>query len=216
MSTVQTLVGKFVWHENYSNDPDSTRQFYNELFGWGTEVWKPGEADYAMIQVGDQAHGGILKSPEGGSPGWLASVLVEDVDETVRKAEAAGGKIVMVPMDVPEIGRIAVIADPQGAVISAYAPAGEAPNPEGTFVWDELQTSDPDAAKDFYNEIFGWTSQSMEMGEAGTYTMFKRAGDTDVGGALKAPEGAPTAWIPYVATDDVDGTAAAIGLAEPR
>jgi predicted enzyme related to lactoylglutathione lyase len=207
MSTVQTLVGKFVWHENYSNDPDTTRQFYNQLLGWETEVWKPGEFDYAMIKAGGDMHGGIVKAPEGGSPGWLGSVIVEDVDETARKAEAAGGQIVAAPMDVPEIGRIAVIADPQGAVIAAYAPAGDAPNPEGTFVWDELHTSDPDAAKDFYNEIFGWTSQDSEMGEM-TYTIFKRAGDTDVGGAMKAPQGAPTAWLPYIATDDVDATAA--------
>jgi predicted enzyme related to lactoylglutathione lyase len=206
MSTVQTIVGKFVWHEHYSNDPDSTTQFYNQLLGWETEVWKPGEADYAMIKAGDQMHGGIVKSPEGGSPGWLGSVLVEDVDETARKAEAAGGRIVAAPMDMPDIGRIAVIADPQGAVISAYGPIGEPPNPEGTFVWDELQTSDPDAAKDFYNEIFGWTAQAVDMGPGGTYTIFKRAGDTDVAGAARAPEGAPSAWVPYIATDDVDAT----------
>jgi predicted enzyme related to lactoylglutathione lyase len=206
MSTVQTLVGKFVWHENYSNDPGSAQNFYNQLFGWETEVWKPGEADYGMIKAGDEAHGGIVKSPEGGSPGWLASVLVEDVDETVTKAEAAGGQIVSAPTDVPEIGRIAVIADPQGAVISVYAPAGEAPNPEGTFVWDELATSDPDAAKDFYTEVFGWTAQPVDMGD-GSYTMFKRAGDIDVGGASKVQEGAPSAWVPYIATDDIDATA---------
>jgi uncharacterized protein len=207
MSTVQTLVGKFVWHENYSGDPDSTREFYKQLLGWETEVWKPGEADYAMIKVGEQAHGGIVKAPEGGSPGWLGSVLVEDVDETARKAEAAGGGIVAAPMDMPEVGRFAVISDPQGGVIAAYTPTGDPPNPEGTFVWDELATSDPDAAADFYNEIFGWTAQRADMGEGG-YTIFKRAGDADVGGASKASEGAPSAWIPYIATEDVDGTAA--------
>jgi predicted enzyme related to lactoylglutathione lyase len=207
MSTVQTVVGKFVWHENYSNDPDTTRQFYNQLFGWETEVWKPGEADYAMIKAGDQMHGGIVKSPEGGSPGWLGSVAVEDVDETVNKAEAAGAKIVAPPTDMPEVGRFAVIADPQGAVIAAYTPAGDSPNPEGTFVWDELQTSDADAAKDFYTEVFGWTTQAVDMGEVGTYIIFKRAGDVDVGGAMSAPQGAPSAWVPYIGTDDVDKTA---------
>ena len=206
MSTVQTAVGKFVWHENYSSDPDSTREFYNQLLGWETEVWKPGEADYALIKAGDQMQGGIVKAPEGGSPGWLGSVLVEDVDETARKAEAAGGGIVSAPMDVPEIGRIAVISDPQGGVISAYSPEGEGPNPEGTFVWDELSTSDPEAAKDFYTEVFGWTAQTMDMG-GGTYTIFKRAGDIDVGGATKASEGTPTAWMPYIAAADLEATA---------
>jgi predicted enzyme related to lactoylglutathione lyase len=208
MSTVQTIVGKFVWHENYSGDPESTRAFYNQLLGWETEVWKPGEADYAMIKVGEQTHGGFATAKGGRPSYWLGSVVVEDVDDTVQKAEAAGGGIAEAPADIPEIGRFAIISDPQGAVLSVYAPAGEAPNPEGTFVWDELHTSDPDAAVDFYGEVFGWTAQTMEMGEGGTYTLFKRAGDVDVAGATRAPEGAPSAWVPYLATEEVDGTAA--------
>jgi predicted enzyme related to lactoylglutathione lyase len=207
---VKTTVGKFVWHENVSNDRGKAAGFYKELLGWEIEVWKPGEMDYPMIKAGDQMHGGF-GTAEGGAPShWFGHVLVEDVDETARKAEAAGGKILAGPMDIPEIGRFAVIADPQGAVTSAFAPAGEAPNPEGTFVWDELMTTDVEGAKSFYGEVFGWTTREMEMGEEGTYTLFLRGGETETAGTMARPEGAeaPPHWVSYVGTSDVDGTAA--------
>jgi uncharacterized protein len=207
---VQTAVGKFVWHENNSTDVEKAKDFYTQLFGWKTEVWKPGEMDYAMIKVGDQMHGGF-NTVQGDAPSqWLGHVLVEDVDETARRAEAAGGKIVAGPMDLPEVGRFVVIADPQGAIFSAYSPQGEPPQSEGTFVWDELLTTDVDGARSFYTEVLGWTTSEMDMGEAGTYTIFKRAGDVDAAGCMARPEGmqAPPHWLPYVATGDVDATVA--------
>ena len=208
MSTgVQTAVGKFVWHENNSTDVEKAKDFYTQLLGWQLEVWKPGEIDYAMIKVGDQMHGGF-NTAQGDAPShWLGHVLVEDVDETVRRAEAAGGKIGAGPMDVPEVGRFAAITDPQGAVFSVYSPAGEAPAGEGTFVWDELLTTDADAAKSFYKEVVGWTTRDMEMSQ-GTYTIFQRAGEIDVAGCMARPEGmeAPPHWLPYLATADVDAT----------
>ena len=211
MSTgVQTAVGKFVWHENNSTDPENARDFYTRLFGWETEVWKPGEMDYAMIKVGEQMHGGF-NTAQGDAPShWLGHLLVEDVDETARRAEAADGKILAGPMDMPEIGRFALISDPQGAAFSAYSPEGDAPISEGTFVWDELLTSDVDGAKSFYTEVIGWTTRDMDMGEAGTYTIFQRAGEVDVAGCMARPEGmqGPPHWLPYIATDDVDATVA--------
>jgi predicted enzyme related to lactoylglutathione lyase len=211
MSTgVQTAIGKFVWHENNSTDVEKAKRFYADLLGWETEVWKPGEMDYAMIKVGEHMHGGFMAAQGGAPSHWLGHVLVEDVDETVRRAEAAGGRILAGPMDIPEVGRFAVIADPQGAVLSAFAPAGEAPQPEGVFVWDELTTSDPEAATSFYGEVFGWSAHGMDMGEMGTYTIFRRAGDVDVAGCMRTPEGmeAPPHWLAYIGVDDIDATTA--------
>jgi predicted enzyme related to lactoylglutathione lyase len=207
---VQTAVGKFVWHENHSTDVQKAKDFYTQLFGWETETWKPGEIDYPMIKVGEQMHGGF-NAAQGDAPShWLGHVLVQDVDETVRRAEAAGGNIAAGPMDMPEIGRFALIADPQGATISLYSPEGEAPISEGTFVWDELLTTDVDGAKSFYTEVIGWTTRDMDMGDQGTYTIFQRAGEVDVAGMMARPEGveAPPHWLPYIAADDVDATVA--------
>jgi predicted enzyme related to lactoylglutathione lyase len=207
---VQTAVGKFVWHENNSTDIEKAKSFYTELLGWQTEVWTGGGIEYPMIKVGDRTHGGFSATQEGVPSHWMGSVLVTDVDETVLRAEGAGGKILAGPMDIPEIGRFAVIADPQGATLAAYSSAGEPPQGEGTFVWDELQTSDVDAAKRFYGEVFGWTSREMSMGDGPRYTIFQRAGEVDAAGATTLPEDmqAPPHWLTYIATDDVDATVA--------
>ncbi len=210
MSTgLKTAIGRFVWHENHSTDTESAQRFYTELLGWETEVWKPGEMDYPMIKAGGQTHGGFWTAEGGTPPHWLGHVVVEDVDETARRAEAAGGRIIAGPMEMPEIGSFALIADPQGAVVSAYAPAGDEPVSEGTFVWDELHTSDVEAAKSFYSEVLGWTATDEEMAGMGTYTLFK-TGDTSVAGCMRLQDGveAPPHWLAYISTQDVDATVA--------
>ena len=210
MSTeLKTAVGRFVWHDHQSDDPARAQEFYSSLFGWTTEIWKSGEIDYPMIVANGQMHGGFGPA-QGGSPAhWLGHVLVEDVDEAARRAEAAGGALLGEAMDIPDVGRIAVIRDPQGAVFSTFRPAGDAPASEGAFVWDELQTRDIEAAKSFYTEVVGWTTSDMDMGDAGVYTLF-RSGDSDRAGAMTQAGGmqAPPYWLTYVGTDDVDATAA--------
>src|SRR2546423_9449821 len=93
VSTVATSVGKFVWHEQVSSDPEQAQDFYTRLFGWDTEVFKPGEAGYTMISSGGQNHGGFSKAMEGAPPPhWLSHVRVENLDETIEKAKSAAGK----------------------------------------------------------------------------------------------------------------------------
>ena len=208
MSTVATTVGKFVWHEQVSSDPKQAQDFYTQLFGWGTEVFKPGEIDYTMIASGGQNHGGFGKAMEGAPPShWLSHVRVENVDETLEKATNAGGKLAAGPFDMSEIGRMAIIADPQGAHISVYQPEGEEPSAEGVFVWDELGTHDVDGAQRFYEEVFGWTTSDMGP-EYGGYRIFNRA-ETGIAGLMSLPdESVPPHWQPYVAVDDADATTA--------
>jgi predicted enzyme related to lactoylglutathione lyase len=211
MSTVASTVGKFVWHEQVSSDPKQAQDFYTQLFGWGTEVFKPGEFDYTMISSGGQNHGGISKAMEGAPPPhWLSHVRVENLEETIEKAKNAGGKLAAGPFEMGEVGRIAIIADPQGAYISAYQPQTEGPGAEGVFVWDELGTSDADDAQRFYGEVFGWTTTDMGS-EYGGYRIFNRgAGDENgVAGLMNLPDDSvPPHWQPYVAVDDPDATTA--------
>ena len=208
MSTgVQTKVGTFIWHENNTTDVETARRFYSELLGWGTEEW-PGEMEYTIVKSGDQGHGGIMAVQGEAPPHWLGHVFVEDADETARRAEAAGGKILFGPESIPEVGRFALISDPQGAVISAFTPQGEGEVGEGVFVWDELHTSDPAAAKSFYGEVFGWSARDADMGGF-PYTIFKSAGDRDVAGCSELREGEPGPhWLIYIGTSDVDATTA--------
>src|SRR5436190_1388945 len=208
MSTIASTVGKFVWHEQVSSDPEQAQAFYTQLFGWQTEVFQPGEADYTMISSGGQMHGGFGKAMEGAPPPhWLSHVRVDNVDETVEKAKGAGGRLAAGPFEMGEVGRMAVIADPQGAYISVYRPEGEGSVPEGVFVWDELGTSDADGAQRFYEQVFGWTTSDMGE-EYGGYRIFNR-GETGVAGVMTLPDSSiPPHWQPYVAVGDPDATTA--------
>jgi hypothetical protein len=205
MSTVKTAIGRFVWHDHISNDPDKARDFYSKLLGWKTEVFKPGEMDYPMITVDGEMHGGFGPAQGGAPPHWLGHIGVEDVDETVSRAEAAGGSILAAPMDIPEVGRMAVMRDPQGAVFSVFSSASEEWTPtEGVFVWDEVHTTDVEGAKAFYGEIIGWSANDRDMGEGLTYTMFESGGEQRAGGMTIMQPEMPPNWLTYIGTDDVD------------
>jgi uncharacterized protein len=208
VSTVTTTVGRFVWHEQVSSDPKQAQDFYTTLFGWDTELFKPGEMDYTMISSDGKTHGGFGKAMEGAPPPhWLGHVRVEDVDETVEKAKQAGGKLAAGPFDMEDVGRMAIIGDPQGAFVSAYQSASEGPFAEGVFVWDELGTTDVAGAERFYGDVFGWTTEDPGP-EYGGYRIFKD-GETRVAGAMALQDPAlPAMWIPYVGVDDADATTA--------
>jgi hypothetical protein len=194
-----------VWHEQVSSDPKQAEGFYTELFGWGTEVFKPGEVDYTMISSGGRSHGGFGKAMEGAPPPhWLSHVRVANVDETLLKVESAGGKLAAGPFEMGEVGRMAIVTDPQGAFISLYQPESEEPGAEGVFVWDELATTDVDGAQRFYEQVFGWTTKDMGD-DFGGYRIFHRA-DAQIGGLMANQQPSiPAAWTPYVAVEDPDG-----------
>ena len=119
MTTTATAVGKFVWHEQVSADPGQAKDFYTGLFGWDTEIFKAEGMDYAMINANGQNHGGFGKAQEGAPPPhWLGHVQVEDVDATVEKAKQSGGKLAAGPFDMGEVGKFAIIGDPQGAEVA--------------------------------------------------------------------------------------------------
>jgi predicted enzyme related to lactoylglutathione lyase len=202
-------VGKFVWHEQVSSDPKQAQEFYEQLFGWGNEVYE--EMDYTMISSGDQSHGAYSKAMEGAPPPhWLGHVRVESLDDTVEKAKGAGGSVLAGPFEMEEIGRFAIVADPQGAFVSVYQPAGDAPQPQGVFVWDELGTSDVDGAQRFYESVFGWTTTDLGE-EFGGYRIFN-SGDDGIAGlmSLQDQSGSPR-WQPYVYVEDPDATVARAG-----
>lgn len=200
--------GRIVWHDHLSDDAGRARRFYEELVGWKVEVWKPGEMDYPMIMAGEQGHGGFGPA-QGAPPHWLGHVAVDDVDAAAARVEEAGGSILAPPMDVPGVGRMVVVADPQGAAVSLYTSAGGWTPSEGLFVWDELLTTDVEDAKRFYAEVVGWTPEGQDMGDGVVYTLFNSGGESRAG-AFTLPEGsgAPPHWLTYLGTDDVDATAA--------
>jgi predicted enzyme related to lactoylglutathione lyase len=207
--------GRFVWHDLMTTDVKSALAFYGELFGWKTTEMDMGPGGkYLMIKAGDRDIGGIveLDAKHGIPSHWIGYCAVADVDGAARRAAELGGKIAVPATDIPEVGRFAVIEDPQGGHVSPFkgttaTPEHDGPPPAGAFCWDELLTSDPGAALAFYREIFGWGVEDKDMGPMGTYHVLKR-GEAMAAGIMAQPmPGAPTAWLAYVAVDDVDASA---------
>ena len=205
-----TPLGRFSWHELMTPNLDAARDFYPRLTGWGTSMWDGGEKPYEMWMNGEMPVGGLMDLPSTDVPPcWLAYISTPDLDETLAKVKDLGGDV-QGEMAVPEVGRFAVIADPQGGVIALLEPEGETPGhddpPElGQFSWHELATTDADAAWAFYAEVFGWEATArMDMGDMGFYQTFGR-GAHPLGGIMNGPPGMPAAgWLLYVRVEDVN------------
>src|SRR5438132_34367 len=147
-----TSKGHFVWYEHLTKDPKAAIAFYGEVVGWKTQPFgEPGGADPYTMWVGHQGPlGGVMKLPDeaarmGTPPHWMAHVEVDDVDATAALAKKLGGKVHKAPEDIPTVGRFAILADPQGAVISVFKPSNAMAlhdtTHEGEFGWNELLTS---------------------------------------------------------------------------
>jgi len=206
-----------------TTDPAGAEDFYTKVIGWGTEAWEGGPTPYQMWTTGHGPIGGLMELPEearaAGAPShWLAYIATEDVDATVAKAQELGGSVLMAPMDIPEVGRFAVLSDPHGAAFAAFRPSGDAPGHEGMahvgeFSWHELMSADMGAAWDFYSELFGWEkTTAMDMGEAGMYQMYKQGGgEGELGGIMnKPPEMPVSCWTFYARVEDLDDTLAKV------
>jgi len=205
-------LGRFAWYELLTSDPDAAPSFYRPLTGWTTETAEIGGGPYTLWLNGETPAGGMMQLPEeavagGAPPHWLVHISTPNLDETVAKATELGATI-LTSMTIPTVGSFAIIADPQGAVFSAYQPEGDTPGHDdlagmGEFSWNELMTSDWEAAWAFYSELFGWKeSHAMDMGEMGMYQMFNR-GAHDLGGMFNKPPEVPwSSWIFYVKVED--------------
>ena len=220
--------GDFIWYELITPDPDASKAFYDAVVGWDIEARPSGEMDYRMITIpgGDNAGGVLRLTPEmesnGARPVWLGYLAVDDVDAMVASVEHAGGKALMPANDMPGVGRIAMIADPQGAPIYIMKPTPP-PGSEGDAStvfsaddpmhvrWNELATSDPDSAINFYKRHFGWHQEGdMDMGPMGTYR-FLQHGGIGIGAVMpRMPQMPVSLWGYYFGVDDIDRAAKAV------
>lgn len=210
--------GDFSWVDLGTTDAGAAKKFYGDLFGWEF-VDEPAGPDmtYSMAKLGGETVCALYKmgkEMQGIPPHWLSYVTVDDADAIVKKATANGGKVMKEPFDVMTYGRMAVLADPSGGMVAvwqskAHNGASVKQDP-GTLCWNELYTTNVDAAGKFYVNTFGWSTTPHDMGPMGTYTLFGRDGKKDnVGGMMNMPpnmKGAPSNWLAYFATSDVDAS----------
>ena len=211
--------GSFIWYELLTGDPAAAAEFYGTVVGWRTHGFEgaPVEA-YTLFQApGGVDVAGLMALPDGApGPVWLAYIGVDDVDAATESATRAGATVQMAPQSLPGVGRLAMLADPQGAAF--YLMRGDSPEDSHSFQpitpghagWHELHTKGWEAARDFYHGQFGWqTSSEMDMGPMGKYSIFSIAG-TDAGAIFNSPDVPRPIWLVYFNVADLDSAAGRI------
>jgi predicted enzyme related to lactoylglutathione lyase len=221
--------GRFIWHDLMTTNREVAAEFYRALFGWKLDEMKMGPFRLSLITVGDRRVGSVMQENNLPHSHWVSHVAVDDVDAICRRVAEIGGRVCIGAGEVPQLGRFAMIEDPQGAVLWALKrPANRLPPPDtpdthpapGSFVWDELLTSDPESAADFYRALLNWNIEKIDMGPQ-PYWLVKQ-GARDFAGIMQQSGSDRPAWTAYVSVTDIDASTArakelgATILLEPR
>jgi predicted enzyme related to lactoylglutathione lyase len=221
-----TLQGSWIWYELMTQDAEGSKAFYDRVVGWNIQSTHGEDTAYGFINNEDGGMtGGVLHlTPEmrahGARPCWIGYIGVDNVDTSVTAIEAAGGKLLMPARDVEMAGRIAMVADPNGAPFYVMTPTPQpdgrestafSPTLRGRCAWNELMAADQQAALDFYTALFGWSlPEPMDMGEMGKY-QFVAHDDVTTGAIMRKPDQAPvSAWTHYFRVADIHAAKAAV------
>ena len=214
--------GTPIWYELLSTDPDASKAFYDDVIGWRIGPKPDGEMEYRMIETGSgEAVGGMMHlSPEmvagGAKPAWLFYIGVDDVDGTVAAITAARGSVHLPAFDMPGVGRMAMVADPQGNPF--YVMRGESDELRrswertglGKCAWHELSTTDHAAGNAFYADVFGWTyPDKMEMPQGMGDYVFAAVGGETFGATMKVSL-QPPGWLFYFRAPGIKAAAAKV------
>ena len=220
--------GDFIWYELLTTDLAGAKLFYDAVVGWNIQDRSDFPNDYRMIGRSDgKFAGGAMQLTRemldhGARPTWLGYILVPDVDASVAAIQQEGGQLPMPAFDIPGVGRVAMVTDPQGApfyIMKPLPPEGD-PNAKSDVFsvdqpqrvrWNELSTTDQDGAVAFYKRQFGWNQEgAMPMGEMGDYR-FIQANGVNIGAIMRKPPQLPVSmWTYYIGVDDIDRAAEAV------
>lgn len=207
--------GRFLWHELRTTEPDEAVEFYSDVVGWQVEGAEPAGSPYVKFVRGGTPRAGLSPLPgedpeKGAPPHWLGHVGVSDTDGVYAEAVGLGATGLAEPTDVPTLGRVAVLRDPEGAAFALVTPAegqDRQPGfPPGSFTWHELPATDLDGAFEFYAALFGWCeTRTFDMGEMGPYRIFGIA-DVELGGFYRMPRErpGPPSWLAYIRVEAVE------------
>lgn len=204
--------GTFSWADASLIDPEKAKPFYTGLFGWGKEEVPMSDSEtYTMFKMDGKDVVGLgpmqdEMKKQGVPSHWNSYISVDDVDATAAKVKEHGGTVIAEPFDVFDSGRMAVVQDPTGAVVSFWQPnkhiGSGVVNKPGAVLWNELATRDVEKAKDFYNKVVGWEYKTDER----NYTMIVNKGRMN-GGIMEMDENfgdMPPVWSVYFNIADLD------------
>jgi hypothetical protein len=195
--------GTFSWAELATSDAGAAKTFYGDIFGWSFEDNPIGDGQVYTMATRDGGTVAALFSSEQ-PPHWNCYVTVASADESAAKAGELGANVVQPAFDVLDVGRMAIIVDPQGAGLCLWEPrtsiGATVVNAPGALTWNDLVTPDLDGSAAFYAALFGWTSEAIPGVDG--YRIIKN-GERSNGGMALSPDG-PSAWMPYFGHEDVD------------
>lgn len=212
--------GDFVWYELMTSDADAAQAFYEPLLGWKFAGSGMSDMDYRLGSANGVEVVGLLELTQdmiggGARPAWIGYIAVADIDASLTRLKEKGGQLFMGPNRLVGVGRMAMVADPQGAPFYLMQPEGEASQSfaryeprQGHCAWNELMSGDRQGAHDFYTALFGWEkADSMDMGEMGSYDMY-RAGDYMLGAIMQKPDDMPASlWSYYFRVPEIEPAA---------
>jgi uncharacterized protein len=208
------VLGRHVWSELMTSDTRGAETFYDTVIGWTSEPSPNSPMPYTQFKRAGTGVAGLMKTPDGMNmpPFWSMYIAVPDLDEAVAHTKRLGGSELSGVIEVPTVGRLQMLKDPQGAAFYVIQPAPRDNPPDrdpevGEASWIELMTTDAAAALTFYEALFGWQpAEAIDMGPMGTYHEFKR-GARMIGGMMNKPTelaSVPPFWGIYFRVADIN------------
>ena len=217
-TTASRLLGRPVWYELMTTDTPAAETFYRNVVGWTSAPFEASPQPYTVFKRSPQAQvAGLMQRPADMQmpPFWAMYIGVPNLEEALAHITRQGGRELSPVIDVPTVGRLQMVADPQGAAFYIIQPSSTEDPPEhapevGEASWHELMTTDAPAAMKFYSEVFGWQpGDAMDMGPMGKYYMFNRALGP-IGGMMNKPSQmahVPPHWAIYFRVPDINAAA---------
>lgn len=203
------------WTDLSTTDQDAAKQFYSELFGWEPDDQDVGGGmTYSLMKLDGSDAAAIAPQPEqqrdaGAPPAWNTYITVESADDALNRVQQLGGQVHAPAFDVMQAGRMGVAQDPQGAFFMVWEArehlGAETVNAPGAMCWNELATTDVDAAARFYGELFGWKATPFEGSEI-PYMTVANADDHTIGGIRASTENEPAYWLVYFGCEDLQAS----------
>jgi predicted enzyme related to lactoylglutathione lyase len=203
--------GSFSWVDLGTTDTAAAKDFYSSLFGWEAEDSPmPDGGAYTMLRARGKHVGALYEARPGQPVAWASYVTVESADAAAAAAKEHGGTLMAEPFDVMEAGRMALVQDPTGAVFAAWEPrdniGAQLVNEPGALTLNQLNTADPERAREFYSALFGWRFEAVEGVDSPYWGIYN--GERVNAGMMPVPaEVAPAHWLAYFGCEDVDAEA---------